>query len=81
MRPSKAAATSAITVEKRYMPASSRPCENGRALPTGIMAAIKRPYTGRRAEQVMSGTTSIVSSRSRWRSIVRVARIAGTAQA
>jgi hypothetical protein len=29
----------------------------------------------------MSGTTSIVSSRSRERSMVRVARIAGTAQA
>jgi hypothetical protein len=38
-------------------------------------------YTGSRAEQVMRGTTSIVSRRSLSRSMVRVARIAGMAQA
>ena len=38
-------------------------------------------YTGSRAEQVVSGTTSMVSRRSRCRSMVRVARMAGTAQA
>ena len=40
-----------------------------------------RLYTGRRAEQVVSGTTSMVSRRSRFLSMVRVAMMAGTAQA
>ena len=38
-------------------------------------------YTGSRAEQVINGVTRIVASRSRLFSIVRVAMIAGTAQA
>ena len=47
----------------------------------GNSAAMISVYTGSRAEHVISGITSMVSSRSRCRSMVRVARIAGTAQA
>ena len=38
-------------------------------------------YMGRRAAQVMNGITRIVAMRSRLLSMVRVARIPGTAQA
>ena len=38
-------------------------------------------YTGSRAEQVMSGVTRIVTSRSRWFSMVRAAMMPGMAQA
>ena len=38
-------------------------------------------YTGSRAAQVVSGTTIMTSIRSRRRSMVRVAMIAGIAQA
>src|SRR5579864_5523947 len=47
----------------------------------GISAPITSVYTGNRAEHVISGTTIIVRIRSRRRSIVRVAVIAGTAHA
>ena len=40
----------------------------------------QEPYTGNRAEHVMNGATRMVAMRSRCRSMVRVARIAGTAQ-
>ena len=38
-------------------------------------------YTGKRAEQLMSGATRIVASRSRRFSMTRVAMMPGTAQA
>ena len=48
---------------------------------SGMNAAMRSAYTGRRAEQVMNGVTKIVASRSRSSSTVRAARMAGTAQA
>ena len=47
----------------------------------GIQAAIKTVYTGNRAEQLMSGATRIVTNRSLWLSIVRVAMMPGIAHA
>ena len=47
----------------------------------GKSAPIINTYTGRRAEQDVSGMTSIVRSRSRKRGMERVARMAGTAHA
>ena len=44
-------------------------------------AAMTSAYTGRRAEQVMSGAIMIVASRSRRFGMVRVAMMPGTAQA
>ena len=44
-------------------------------------AAITSAYTGRRAEQVISGAIMIVAMRSRRFGIVRVAMMPGTAQA
>src|SRR5579885_971983 len=46
-----------------------------------IKAAITSVYTGNRAEQVRKGAIKIVAMRSRLFSMVRVAMIAGTAQA
>jgi hypothetical protein len=50
-----------------------------------VLAGTKVPmssvYTGRRAEQLISGTTMIVASRSLGFSITRVAMMPGTAQA
>ena len=57
--------------------ASSGP-RKGRSL---MNAPITSRYTGSRAEQVIRGAIRIVASRSRLLSIVRVAMIAGTAQA
>jgi hypothetical protein len=83
VRDSTAAATSAISVLKRYIAIIKPPCTgtNPNTRLGGNSAAMTSAYTGRRAEHVMSGTTIIVSVRSRCRSIVRVARIAGTAHA
>ena len=47
----------------------------------GRNAAISSKYTGSRAEHVMNGAIRMVAIRSRLLSMVRVARIAGTAQA
>jgi hypothetical protein len=47
----------------------------------GIKAPMIMVYTGKRAEQVMSGDTIMVVMRSLWFSIVLVAIIPGTAQA
>jgi hypothetical protein len=44
-------------------------------------AEISRLYTGRRAEQVMSGATMMVVRRSRQFGIVRAAMMPGIAQA
>ena len=51
------------------------------SLGAGNRAAMISVYTGSRAEQVMMGTTIMVSMRSRYRSMVRVAMMAGMAQA
>ena len=48
---------------------------------SGMNAAIISVYTGRRAEQVMNGAIRMVAMRSRLFSMVRVAMMAGTAQA
>jgi hypothetical protein len=72
-----------MTVENRYITTISRPCTG--TTPNTLLGGNRAPmmsvYTGRRAEQDIRGTTSMVSSRSRRRSMVRVAMIAGTAQA
>src|SRR4051812_20471265 len=72
------AAASEVATLNAYIPTMSRPWV---AREPGINAAMISVYTGSRAEHVISGTTSIVSRRSRRRSIVRVAVIAGTAHA
>ena len=46
-----------------------------------MKAPISSVYTGSRAEQVISGATMIVASRSRGLAMVRVAMMPGTAQA
>ena len=46
-----------------------------------MKAAITMVYTGSRAEQVMNGAIRMVAMRSRLLSMVRVAMMAGTAQA
>jgi hypothetical protein len=46
-----------------------------------MKAPINRAYTGRRAEQVISGATRIVARRSRGSWMLRVAMIPGIAQA
>src|ERR1700683_5452181 len=48
---------------------------------SGTNAAMTSKYTGRRAEQVMNGAIRMVAMRSRLFSMVRVAMMAGTAQA
>ena len=47
----------------------------------GMKAPISSAYTGRRAEQVMSGAMRMVTSRSRQLEIERVAMMPGTAHA
>ena len=47
----------------------------------GMNAAITSAYTGKRAEQVISGATMMVAIRSRMFGIVRVAMMPGTAHA
>jgi hypothetical protein len=47
----------------------------------GTNAPMSSVYTGRRAEQLMSGTTMMVARRSLGSSMVRVAMTPGTAQA
>ena len=48
---------------------------------SGMKAPISSAYTGRRAEQVISGATRMVSQRSRQWVMVRVAMMPGTAHA
>ena len=66
-----------------YKPNSTKPCKfkKPHTVCDGINAAISRAYTGKRAEQVMSGATKIVVKRSRGSLMLRVAIIPGTAQA
>jgi len=53
----------------------------GPKLRAGMKAAVSSAYTGRRAEQVISGASSMVARRSRQLGMVRVAMIPGMAQA
>ena len=66
-----------------YKANSTKPCKLKipHTVCAGINAAINKAYTGRRAEQVISGATKIVVKRSRGSLILRVAIIPGTAQA
>ncbi len=80
---SRAVAT-AIRKPSTYRPsiATARVPRNGPSSGRlGRNAAITMVYTGRRAEQVMNGAIRMVAMRSRLLSMVRVAMIAGTAQA
>ena len=72
-----------MTVLNKYIATINNPCSGSTPKTTcgGNNAAMINVYTGKRAEQVINGMTIIVSIRSRRRSIVRVAMIAGTAQA
>ena len=72
-----------MTMPKAYMNTISSPRTgtNPSTFCAGNSEAMISVYTGSRAEQVVSGTTIMVSRRSRRRSIVRVAMMAGTAQA
>ncbi len=83
VRPSTPAAASAVRVENRYMNTMRRPCTGSTPNTSvgGNSAAMISVYTGKRAEQVIRGMTSMVKSRSRSRSMVRVAMMAGMAQA
>ena len=53
----------------------------GPTVDAGMNAPIMTVYTGKRAEQVISGAIRIVAKRSFWSMIVRVAMIPGIAQA
>ncbi len=72
------AAASDDSTLNRYMPTMSSPPTSGEP---EISAPMMSVYTGSRAEHVISGITIIVRMRSRRRSIVRVAMIAGIAHA
>ena len=61
-----------------YAPANSSAAFTGSC---GNSSAVTIAYTGTRAEQLISGITMIVASRSRRSSITRVDMIAGIAQA
>ena len=68
----------APAIPSRYIISKVSP---GQPLRCGMQAAMSTVYTGRRAEQLMSGATKIVAKRS-WRvSMVRVAMMPGMAQA
>jgi len=69
---------SAPAMPSRYIRSRVRP---GQPLRCGMQAAISTVYTGRRAEQLMSGATRMVAKRSCRVSMVRVAMMPGMAQA
>ena len=83
VRRNTAAAASAATVPSRYIASNASPCSviTCPIVTAGTNAEISSAYTGSRAEQLISGTTIIVASRSLVCGIVRVAMIAGTAHA
>ena len=65
-----------------YKPNRVRPRRlNGPTSRAGMKAPISSAYTGRRAEQVISGATMMVTRRSRQWAMVRVAMMPGIAQA
>lgn len=67
-------AATASTVENRYMPASASSRAGSPRRTTGSGAPARSVYTGSRAEQLVSGDASMVTSQSRCRGRVRVAR-------
>src|SRR5579885_3906021 len=78
------AVTTAATKPRIYSPSMAAACapRNGQRIGRlGMKAAMIRVKTGSRAEHVINGAIKIVAIRSRLLSIVRVAMIAGTAQA
>ena len=77
------AITSAITVPSRYIESMVSPCRPMKppSLRSGTHAAMSTAYTGSRAEQLISGATRMVTSRSFGVSMVRAAMMPGMAQA
>src|SRR6266566_215192 len=77
------AINSATTIPSRYIDSMVRPLSliNPSTVTFGTHAAMSNAYTGKRAEQLISGATRIVTSRSLGLSIVRVAMMPGMAQA
>src|SRR5678809_1479899 len=77
------AMTSATTMPKRYIDNMVNPVSfrKPRTVTLGMQAAINNVYTGSLAEQLISGDTRIVTSRSLGVSMVLVAMIPGIAQA
>ena len=73
----------ALAMPPTYRPNSTSPCrlKTPATVRAGMKAPISSAYTGRRAEQVISGAIMMVSSRSRQLVIERVAMMPGTAQA
>jgi hypothetical protein len=80
---STAATAMALRMPPTYSANITRPCRLNRpaTVRSGMKAAISSAYTGRRAEQVMSGAIMMVTSRSRQWVMVRVAMMPGMAQA
>src|SRR5260370_31124643 len=77
------AISSATTMPSRYIDSIVKPLSfiNPSTVMFGTNAAISNAYTGKRHEQLISGATKIVTSRSLGLSIVRVAMMPGIAQA
>ena len=72
----------AASTPATYRPNSVSPRRlKGPTARSGTKAPISSAYTGSRAEQVISGATMIVASRSRQLAMVRVAMMPGMAQA
>jgi hypothetical protein len=72
----------AETIPATYKPNSTSPCRlNQPIVRFGMKAPMISAYTGRRAEQVISGAIMMVARRSRGFWIVRVAMMPGIAQA
>ena len=78
-----AATAIALAMPPTYSANITSPCrlKMPATVRSGMNAPIKSAYTGRRAEQVMSGAIMMVTSRSRQWVIVRVAITPGMAQA
>ncbi|KAG1390077.1 hypothetical protein G6F59_015320 [Rhizopus arrhizus] len=74
---------SALRMPAAYRPNSTRPCwlNTPHTVFCGMNAPISSAYTGRRAEQVISGATRIVARRARGSWMLRVDMMPGTAQA
>ena len=77
------AINNATTMPSRYMPSIVTPpsLKKPNTRFSGMHAAMSSVYTGSLAEQLISGATRIVTSRSFLLSIVRVAMMPGIAQA
>src|SRR5216683_2840901 len=80
VRLSKSAMAGAVIRPIAYIENIVKPGTHQRK-PSVRKAAISKMYTGKRAEQLMSGATRMVANRSRRFSMTRVAMMPGTAQA